>query len=316
MNWTDLRQSLIGKVPPVVLPPSLKLPVLPTAVIEFNRKADDPNVGGHELAKIVEADAGLTCELLKHANSASMGLRTGVNSAKQALSVLGIRNVKMLLISFGVERALKASQSKLVNFQVFAAGNLERALFARELSRRTGADSELSFAASMLTDFLLPALGNELLETYLNFLSLPDSARPALVQFERKAFGWDHALAMGQMMHSWNFPDDLVCSVLLHHAGVTLLKHPQMKSTSCAVVACASLIPDPLKQSPDGLKQLLELEAIIPNLSLQEMAENVQRSFQELSQGLKNPFPLVRRLEKLLVAASPPGQLTTASSGP
>jgi serine/threonine-protein kinase len=302
MNWTELRQSLLGNVPKATLPPELKLPVLPMAVIEFSRKADNPDVGAMELAKVIESDAGLTCELLRHVNSAAVGLRTKVAGAKQALSVLGIRNVKLLLISSGVERALKASQSKLINFQVFSAGNLERALFARELARRTGADCELAFAASMLTDFLLPALGNELLYPYLDFIEMADAARPPLVQYERKRFGWDHAQAMGQIMQSWNFPDDLVCAVLLHHAGLALIKHPQMKATSCAVVACAALIPDPLKQSPHGLKQLLELESLLPGFSLIETAKTVQKAFSELGQGLNNPFPLARRIEKLMAS--------------
>lgn len=162
LNWTETRRSLIGDRVRSILPPRVKLPVLPRAITEFSRKAEDPEASPADLGRIIETDSGLTCDLLRHVNSSAHALRAKAATAQQAIAMLGVRETRLLLISAGIKRAMKACESKLVNFQNFWATNLERGLFARELAALFRADEDLAYAGAMLQDFLLPVLTNEM----------------------------------------------------------------------------------------------------------------------------------------------------------
>jgi serine/threonine-protein kinase len=300
VNWTELRRSLLGDHDPSVLPPAIPLPMLPHAVLEFSRKAEDPDAGPAELGRIIETDSGLTCDLLKYVNSARFGLRSKVSSAQQAITKLGIRGSKLFLLTAGVQHAMKACKSKLINFQSFWLTNLERALFAREVARLLKADTDLAFSGSMLHDFLLPVLSNENYAVYFEFTQIAEEQRPRLVDFERRKLGWDHPVATAEVLLSWSFPDDLICCVLLHHGGLELLRDEALGRTAAAAVAVAALIPDPLHQSGPGLEKLAQLDAVWPDFHLGVLAEAVARQMDEMTPLARQHFSLQRRLERLL----------------
>ncbi len=300
VNWTELRRSLVGDRDPSVLPPNIRLPMLPHAVLEFSRKAEDPDAGPHELGRIIETDSGLSCDLLKYVNSSRFGLKIKASSAQQAITILGIRNSKLFLLTAGVQHAMKSCHSKLVNFQSFWLTNLERALFAKDVAGLLRANADVAFAGSMLHDFLLPLLSNEQYDAYLKFTQIAEEQRPRLVDYERKSFGWDHPLATAQVLMSWSFPDDLICCVLLHHGGLEMLRHQELGKTAVAAVAVAALIPDALRQSGAGLELLIQLDAIWPELHLTERADRVSAQMDEMTPLARQHFSLKRRCEKLL----------------
>lgn len=300
IQWTKLREQLIGDRNQSVMPPRVKLPVLPQALIEFNRKAEDPNAGPAELGSVIESDTGLTCDLLRYVNSSTFGLRNKASTAQQAIAMLGIRAAKLFLMSASVEHAMKACKSKLINLQAFCLSNLERALFAKAIARRLRADGDLAYAASILQDFLLPTLSNEQFDVYFKYAQTPENVRRPLVEYEKSALGWDHPLATAQVLMSWNFPDDLNTCVLLHHAGLAVLCDPELGRSAAAAVAVAGLIPDVLRQSGDGLGQLMKLNEIWPDFELSVVAQQVAEQLEVMSPQASQHVSLARRLEKLL----------------
>jgi serine/threonine-protein kinase len=195
---------------------------------------------------------------------------------------------------------MRACKSRLINIQSFWTTNLERALFAREVARLLRANAELAYAGSMLHDFLLPLLCNEMFDVYLTYAQSPEDDRRPLVDYEKEMHGWDHALAAAQVMLDWKFPDDLICCVLLHHGGLAVLSDLEIGRSAAAAVAVAGLVPDPLRQSGDGLAELLKLQSIWPAFDLPKIAADVQTKFEALSPQADMHFSLSRRLEKHL----------------
>lgn len=298
IDWTSLRKTLIGERTESVLPPALPLPILPQAIIDFNRRAEDPHVGVNELGRIIQSDFGLTCELLRYVNSSLFGLRQKVSTAQHAISLLGIGPAKLFLMSAGVQNAMKACKSRLINLQTFWTTNLERALFSREIAMLLRTNPELAYAGSMLHDFLLPLLCNELLDQYSQFTQTPEHIRRPLIAYEKDTLGWDHALATAQVMLGWEFPDDLICCVLLHHGGLAILCDPEIGRSAAAAVAVAALMPDTLRQPGDGLRDLHMLQEVWPQFDLTKLANNVQTQLEAVSSQATRHFSLSRRLEK------------------
>src|SRR5665213_2514357 len=103
IDWKQILEQTLGGFSVAAFPPNMVLPALPLAVSQFVQKAADPDAEIKDLAQIVATDSGLTFELLKQVNSASVGLRTRAGSALQALSVLGLRTSRNLIITVGTK---------------------------------------------------------------------------------------------------------------------------------------------------------------------------------------------------------------------
>ena len=299
INWASLVKHTLGQFGKPALPPTMKLPALPQAVTRFIEASSDPDVKLTALAKIIETDSGLVLELLKHVNSAHNGLRTRACSAQQALSLLGLRPARNLLITVGTQAAIQSRQSRLVNQSCFWVAAFQKAIFAREIAVMFNTDADIAFNGALLQDYLLPVITNELYEQYLNFIQTRDRTALDIWHFEQETFGWDHSLAAASLAKSWNLPDELVCCILFHHEGLGILSHPELGRSPVAAVALSALLPDQLRQCYRGLEQLLVLEQKWPAFNLREMAEIVDAKLTESGLGVRNDFPLSRRCKAI-----------------
>ena len=293
-------EEALGEFTLTALPPNLKLPALPHAVTLFVQKSNDPDVSLTELAAIVETDTGLTLELLRYVNSTYVGLRHKAKGVQQALALLGLRHGKMFLISTGLKAAIEAKKSKLINQSCFWNASLQKALFAKEVARLLKVDTEVAFAGSLLQDYLLPVLTNELFDDYVQFVHSRDKQPQCLCTYEQQRFGWDHAMAAACLARRWYLPDELVCCLLLHHGGLQILADPQLKRTHVAAVAISALLPDQLRQDYRGLEQLRTLEEKWPEFDLAELTQIVDTEQEQLGIGVRNDFPLSRRCRPVL----------------
>ncbi len=87
------------------------LPPLPQTVTEIERAFADPGVDVKQIASIVEKDPMVVADLLRLLNSAFYGLRKEVTSVEQAVSLLGLRSVKDLVVNLSVRNMLRANLS-------------------------------------------------------------------------------------------------------------------------------------------------------------------------------------------------------------
>lgn len=295
INWNELCTEAIGDFRLTALPSTLKLPALPLAVTKFLEKSKEPDASIKELSQLIETDAGLTLELLRHVNSAFVGLRNKAGSVQQAISLLGIRQTKMFIVSNGMQSAVKARQSRLIHQAGFWNACLQKALFSREVAKMLKADADIAFAGAILQDYLLPILTNEMDNQYVAFIQHRDKFPECLSEYENEAFQWNHALAGATLARKWNLPDELVACILFHHSGLRILAHPQLGRSPVAAVALSAMLPDQLRQHASGLELLLKLGEKWKAFNLQELAEKVDEQQAEMGLGVANDFPLSRR---------------------
>ncbi|WP_166820260.1 HDOD domain-containing protein [Thalassoroseus pseudoceratinae] len=301
--WAETVEAKLANSSQKSLPPTLKLPALPHAVTKFLERSSDPNASLKELAAIVETDTGLTVELLRHVNSAFMGLRNKAKSAQQAIALLGMRQSKLFLINTGTKAAVQARKSKLINQSNFWSSNLQRALFAREVARILGTDLDVAFAGGLLQDFLLPVLTNEFTDEYLAFLDSNNQSAETLTTFEDRQFGWNHASTAANLARRWHLPDELVCCLLCHHAGLKILADPDLRKTPVAAVALSGMLPDQVNQDRSGLEMLFRLQEKWSAFNVVAIAERVDEQQEQLGLGVSNQFPLSRRCQPATATA-------------
>ncbi|MGD2110653.1 MAG: HDOD domain-containing protein, partial [Phycisphaerae bacterium] len=77
---------------------SAAVPSMPQVVLRFLEIMQDPGFEYRDLVKVLSADAGTVSEVLRLANSALFGVRNKVVSLQQALTLLGPKRTRSLLL--------------------------------------------------------------------------------------------------------------------------------------------------------------------------------------------------------------------------
>lgn len=288
--------------------PTGAVPALPAAVATFLDYADGQDEKLRELAAIVESDGQLVTDVLRYVQTTSFGGRSPVTTVEQAFRLLGSPACMWVVLAYGAVRAWQSVRSPLINSHAFAAVNLERALFAREIARQNRQSGELAFAASWIQDLLMPELMSRFHQTYSRFLSERSGRQQEpLHSWEQRAFGWDHAQTAGKVLARWNFPDEFICAVMLHHSGWQTIRDPNLGRTAAAAVAAAAWIPDELNQAGDSLPHLAKLHEVWPEFDLLQAAAHVDEVVKRTFRLGGVRVPLLVRVEKyLMVTASQP----------
>ncbi|MBR9803215.1 HDOD domain-containing protein [bacterium] len=301
IDWSAIRRKLLLDDGAFELPSGWKLPILPRVVTQFLQQANRPDYDIRKLAKLLEQDAQMTCELLKYTNSAAMGLRHKATTVHQALVNLGVRRAKMVLLTAAIHSTIKKFNSKLFDLHQFWADNLERGLFAREVAGEIGADIDLSYTGAMLQDFLLPVLGQLNVKAYVAYWKEAKGVPMDLIDYELKEFGVHHAQVAAACLQQWNVPDELVCAVLCHHFSFEQIQQLGLEGTHVHAVAASSLIPLAVLQHEKSGVVLSEWDQADVSFDLCDIAERVDAFYMHHdTQSSSDREPLLARLERCL----------------
>lgn len=92
---------------------SLILPTLPAIAIRVREAAEDPDVNLAQMADVISQDPALSVRLIKVANSAYMGRRIKVETLNQAVTRIGLRQIKNVATALAMEQ-LFVSKNELV----------------------------------------------------------------------------------------------------------------------------------------------------------------------------------------------------------
>jgi HD-like signal output (HDOD) protein len=316
MNWAAICEEAFAGFQMSSMPPTVELPALPYVVTLFAQRSRDEKVPLHELAAILETDSALTVELLKYVNSSACGLRSKAKTVLQALSFLGCSRSRLFVIATGIEAAMRARFSKLIDPTAFWSDNLQKAIFAREIALLLRTDPDVAFIGALLQDYLLPFLTNDLSDHYRDFLRSPETPASTLSEFEQGRFGWDHGLAAACLAHVWKLPGELVCCILYHHGGLQILTDAQLGRSPVAATALSALLPDQFCPGHHGLELLAKLERKWPAFRLERLAESVDRQYQDMGLGIRTDSSLVLRCKDLDIERSePPVEALESAAG-
>lgn len=92
---------------------SLVLPTLPELAIRIRSTAEQEDVNLHEVADVISQDPALATRMIKIANSAMMGRSIRVTTLYQAVTRIGLRQIKNVAVALVMEQ-LFVSKNKLV----------------------------------------------------------------------------------------------------------------------------------------------------------------------------------------------------------
>ncbi len=317
-QWSTLLENLRPQLPVIEPKVAARLPVIPQVMQRFSELTSNPDVPVSDVARLISSDGTLTSMLLKFANSAAVGTPGQVKSVQHAITLLGLRRLKTAVLSLSFQQAFNSAKSRHLCMKQFGLDNAERAAFSRCVARHLRCDADVVPLASLLQDVLLPVLT----EIWHSEYEQPREELECLVDFERKIFGWDHALMAAALMERWNFPAELIVCVAKHHdfdaafrapggssevaddiaavqTGVASAEHagrPELLA-----VAAASLLPEQFNQTTGAASRLIRLQEHYSSCNLLEIASQVDELLRDEASSVKRS-ELYPRLSAILSA--------------
>jgi HD-like signal output (HDOD) protein len=294
----DLNQILAGA----------QLPALPQSAIRLLELSQDPSNGPAEFTPPIEADPGLTSQILKFVNSSYFGFSREITSIKHAIALVGIRTIKNFALWTAVFSLMPNPKCGPFDLKLLWQDSLRRALFARALGRSLGAhDPDELFSAALLQDMAIPVLAKEMSAVYAKLLEYRREGAVRLSDLERKYFGWSHAEAGAQLARQWRMPAEFV-DLIGHHTDVDAALDERAGHPGRLAVALSALLPataDPgwpeaarfeatyAACHPAGSSAVLELlaqldqefGAFAPLLNLEQPARSLVETYQVVHQS-------------------------------
>ena len=196
-----------------------KLPPFPDVATKALKILDDPDASVDQLISIIQYDQAITANVLKLCNSAYYGLSRKVRSLREGLVLLGNVELKSIILTSTV---VKFFHRENKGYDL-AKGELWRHAVATGIiskiisDRVTGSESASLFTAALLHDIGKVVLGR-FVDTYFEqILALVKGEDHSFLEAEREMLGIDHAEVGARVAESWNFPEDIVQAIRLHH---------------------------------------------------------------------------------------------------
>ena len=192
---------------------------MPEVVAQVLRVTGDPDVAMSEVSSVIEKDPALTAKLLKVSNSPYYGMKQVVGTLRLALVILGVREVRNIVLGIAVVDSLKdRSTERLLDQLHFWDHSVMVAGFAKKLGThlRLNLQGE-DFIAGLLHDIGKMVLWRQLKEEYEAVFDKGAGHSEDLCKAEKEAFGFDHADAAAVLAKRWNMPHTLADALWFHH---------------------------------------------------------------------------------------------------
>lgn len=190
---------------------------LPQSLSEILAMVGQEDFSVDELTDLILKDPGLTSKILKMANSAFYRHRSQISTVQQAVMMLGIMQVKCLVLSASIFRIDSLQKKCHVDIKGLFGHFLSVALGCKMLSELTGYEAtDEAFIAGLLHDMGIVYFVHHFMDDYGEVIDSLSKYRN-LIDAEKDILGIDHA-AIGQILaEKWNFPKELCQAIGDHH---------------------------------------------------------------------------------------------------
>ena len=193
------------------------LPAPPQAALQIIRACAREEVTSNEISDIAATNPALAAEILRVANSPLYGIAREVTSIGIAVSVLGLRAIRNLVLCVSIHDAIDKDAIPNFNTEIFWEDSLRRAIIAKQLAKLTKQDADECFTAGLLQDFgllILFYLHPEQASEWLALRALDPNER---LKKEHAIFSITHDEIGKKLVEFWELPESLGLAIGMHH---------------------------------------------------------------------------------------------------
>ncbi|HBA87540.1 MAG TPA: HD family phosphohydrolase [Geobacter sp.] len=191
---------------------------LPLFYSQLSEAIDHPRSSIGDIAKIISEDQGLTARILKLANSPLFGYFSKIDTITQAVTIIGVLQVRDLALALSVMDVFKGIPEDLVNMEQFWKHSIATGLASRVLATsQREANLERFFVAGILHDIGRLVMYVRVPDLCLELLEQCRATGTLLHRAEREKFSFDHADVGGALLKRWKIPPRVAEPVGSHH---------------------------------------------------------------------------------------------------
>ncbi len=195
------------------------LPGLGSSFARISELGRDESSELEDYARVVESDPALAGNLLRLANSAEFGLARQVDSAAQAVAVLGTRRVLSVALATALRGVIPG---ELAGYGIDARDFWRHCIAVGVLAQELGQEAGLGMEEECFLAGLLHDIGKLVTSTYLAreapaLLKGLRREQLALVEAERAVLGVDHTEVGSAVAERWDLPPGIGFVARWHH---------------------------------------------------------------------------------------------------
>ena len=193
------------------------LPTLPHVVTQVLEKTRDQNANLREITNLIATDQALVTMYLKLVNSAFYGFSRRITTLQQAITLLGFRSVRNVIVNAGVVGLFRKRSFHNRQRLSLWEHSVSCAVAARQLAGATGyIAKEEAFTAGLLHD-----IGKVVIDQYApkNSMAILHKIEEGLETrtAEKEVLGVDHTEIGYLIAERWNLPKSLCAVIRFHH---------------------------------------------------------------------------------------------------
>ena len=225
-------QELLEEIGAAAHKNELDIPALPEAALEASRMMKDPDVEIEDIAAVIERDAMMTAQVLRFANSPLFGARCPIDHMQHAVSHLGMKRLKSVLLEIAMKRVSDASPAK--KFAVMEwRYSASCALICRAIAKRFKFDTELCYLAGLLHDIgRMPVIAALHARGHAQGAPEEDSSVEIIIECLHRGVGM-------QVAKDWDLPPAVADAIGVHLTGRMADEPSQAKFPSTKVAEAA-----------------------------------------------------------------------------
>ncbi len=210
--------TVLNKIQQQILNEVRDLPTFPENILELEKLCTNPEVDYRIIADKISIDPSLSVSVLKLSNSAAFITRRRIETIIDAISLIGMKNLRAIIIASSARRILDERYSSFR--QVWDHCN-KTAFYGRQLAMNMGCGkiAQNVYLASLLHDLgkIVLLSTSSALSEWMFTLVQNRGMRTSTV-IEEVSIGISHSSIGEQIAKKWNLPDYLVEAIQWHHA--------------------------------------------------------------------------------------------------
>jgi HD-like signal output (HDOD) protein len=216
----------------------------PHVACQALRLLQDDNVETCQLVQCLETDPALASNVLRLVNSSYFGLARNVSSLRHAVTLLGMRSLRLAVLSFGLLEQLAKDVPARVYDDFWRRSLTMASVASRLVPRKQDVAGDEAYSAGLLADVGVLLLAQLDTRQYSRLYNKAGHSE-WLLESERERYGYDHGQLGARLLDRWNLPPLLTRAVAGHH------QRPESSDALAMIIYLASLIADSL-WTPDS----------------------------------------------------------------
>lgn len=240
----------------------------------------------------INSDPSLVTKVVDFANSPLFNPVRSIQTLEQAISHLGVMQLKDVLLCNLTINAFTYLPDNIIKLPIFWENSLLCAIIARILAQKCNLqNSGQLFTLGLLHDIGHLAMYSVIPDTTLEAFNFSNQRDKPVNIVEREKLGFDYAQVGSELMQNWSFP--LSYQIITEH-------HPEPKDTpefylETAIIHMARCLTfQTEKTSKNKQFQIKPIASSVTNLSidsLTDLKEQAQHYVTEIAHCLELPLP-------------------------